>query len=126
MCCALSTKLRFDLDKLAKGMKVKRGPDWQSGNEDGGANNRGIVESVSPDGVYGDQGVMVRWPNGTRNVYRFGFDRCYDVVRYARTAANLWNLSTLRYMLAVGTLCTLHACGHVLSLFFRSWNRAIS
>ncbi|XP_062614335.1 uncharacterized protein LOC134276069 [Saccostrea cucullata] len=61
-------------EEIAVGCVVKRGPDWKWGNQDGGASNIGAVYRVKEDVVY------VRWPNGNKSNYRFGYDGKFDIV----------------------------------------------
>ncbi|XP_061168833.1 uncharacterized protein LOC133178087 [Saccostrea echinata] len=51
-------------ENIAVGCVVKRGPDWIWGNQDGGIGNIGAV----------------RWPNGNKSNYRFGYDGKFDIV----------------------------------------------
>jgi len=67
--------------RLKRGDRVRRGPDWRWGQQDGGPDGRGTVISMQTWSGHGGKGVNVRWDNGTTNVYRFGFRDCYDVVR---------------------------------------------
>ena len=52
---------------------VERGPDWRYGDEDSGANTRGVVIDVF-DWLnhYSSCGVVVRWPHGVKNSYCYG------------------------------------------------------
>lgn len=47
--------------------KVRRGPDWKFGEQDGGPGAAGTVLSID-----GDNWVRVRWDNGRTNTYRAG------------------------------------------------------
>ncbi|XP_052696634.1 uncharacterized protein LOC128175218 isoform X1 [Crassostrea angulata] len=59
---------------IAVGCLVRRGPDWKWGDQDGGEGNIGAVYRLkTPTEVY------VRWPNGKKSNYRFGYRNCYDV-----------------------------------------------
>ncbi|KAK3587643.1 hypothetical protein CHS0354_032850 [Potamilus streckersoni] len=49
------------------GNRVKRGPTWQWGQEDGGAGNLGTVNSYSPPYWW-----QVTWDLGQVNIYRMG------------------------------------------------------
>ena len=62
---------------LAVGMKVVRGPDWDTIsylNEDGGEGTVGEVVDI-----LGDFKVNVQWPNGDTLDYRWGNDGKYDL-----------------------------------------------
>nr|XP_022329954.1 uncharacterized protein LOC111128567 [Crassostrea virginica] len=60
--------------KIATGCLVRRGPDWKWGDQDGKAGNIGTVYRLkTPTEIY------VRWPNGNKSNYRFGYKDCYDV-----------------------------------------------
>ena len=60
----------------APGIRVRRGPDWRWGNQDGGKGKEGVVstESASSKGW-----VRVTWDTGDTNNYRFGADDAYDL-----------------------------------------------
>ncbi|XP_061168822.1 uncharacterized protein LOC133178072 [Saccostrea echinata] len=51
-----------------------RGSDWKWGDQDGGEGNIGAVYRVKENAVY------VRWSNGNKSNYRFGYDEKYDIV----------------------------------------------
>ncbi|XP_034324656.2 uncharacterized protein [Magallana gigas] len=55
-------------ESISSGCQVKRGPDWEWDDQDGGAGNIGSVVAVVGHGV-----VLVRWQNGILGHYRFGF-----------------------------------------------------
>ena len=57
-------------DKLTKGMRVRRGPDWKWDDQDGGAGNLGTVLGEGDD----DEWVRVEWdaPGAHENSYRWG------------------------------------------------------
>ncbi|XP_062620444.1 uncharacterized protein LOC134282020 [Saccostrea cucullata] len=59
---------------IAVGCLVTRGPDWKWGDQDGGDGNVGTVYRVKQNAV-----VLVKWPNGNRSNYRYGYDNKYDV-----------------------------------------------
>ena len=61
--------------RLKPGMRVKRGPDWKWGEQDGGAGGLGTVIS-EPDP---DSWVDVKWDAGGSNNYRWGADGKYDL-----------------------------------------------
>ncbi|XP_062619573.1 uncharacterized protein LOC134281126 isoform X2 [Saccostrea cucullata] len=53
---------------IAVGCLVSRGPDWKWGDQDGGEGNIGTVYRVKQEAV-----VYVKWPNGNRCNYRYGY-----------------------------------------------------
>ena len=60
------------------GKKVRRGPDWRWGNQDGG-NKVGTIRSNRSSTAPG--WVEVLWPgNSTPLQYRMGAEQCYDLV----------------------------------------------
>ncbi|XP_061194911.1 uncharacterized protein LOC133203060 [Saccostrea echinata] len=59
---------------IAIGCLVYRGPDWRFHDQDGGEGSIGSVYSATPNGI-----VDVRWENGTKNNYRFGYDGKFDL-----------------------------------------------
>ncbi|XP_062596397.1 uncharacterized protein LOC134257816 [Saccostrea cucullata] len=61
--------------KVAVGCLVKKGPDWQWGDQNGSEESIGTVYRVKHNGV-----VHVRWPNGNKSNYRFGHKNKYDLV----------------------------------------------
>ena len=62
-------------DAPSIGTKVKRGPDWQWGDQDGGAGKLGtVIEAIDPDGW-----IEVKWDEGGSNNYRWGVDGKYDL-----------------------------------------------
>nr|XP_022329953.1 uncharacterized protein LOC111128566 [Crassostrea virginica] len=61
-------------EPIAVGCLVRRGLDWKWGNQDGGAGNIGKVYRLkTPTEVY------VRWPDGNKSNYRYGYQNYYDV-----------------------------------------------
>jgi hypothetical protein len=60
-----------------QGARVKRGPDWQWGDQDGGDGQLGTVQE------WDDQWCKVTWDNGYKNSYRVGSDGAYDLCRAA-------------------------------------------
>lgn len=76
---------RGDGRRLKTGVEVRRGPDWQWNDQDGGAGNTGIVYNVDEE----KQCVLVRWSSGTRGMYRNGKTGCYDVVITPRSAGQI-------------------------------------
>ncbi|XP_061168837.1 uncharacterized protein LOC133178091 [Saccostrea echinata] len=61
--------------KVAVGCLVRKGPDWEWGDQNGSDENIGTVYRVKHNGV-----VHVRWPNGNKSNYRFGHRNKYDLV----------------------------------------------
>lgn len=59
---------------IAVGCLVTRGVDWEWGDQDGGQGSVGVVYRVNDSAI-----VHVRWPNGKKSNYRFGFDGKFDV-----------------------------------------------
>ncbi|KAL3861975.1 hypothetical protein ACJMK2_007981 [Sinanodonta woodiana] len=62
--------------------KVKRGRDWEYGNQDGGAGKEGIVEdlvSFRKDSS-NRNAVRVQWGNKERNTYRVGYQGKMDLI----------------------------------------------
>ncbi|XP_052699916.1 uncharacterized protein LOC128177295 [Crassostrea angulata] len=59
---------------IAVGCLVRRGPDWKWNNQDGGAGNIGTVYRLKTETE-----IYVRWPNGNKSNYRYGYKSCYDV-----------------------------------------------
>ncbi|XP_062620442.1 uncharacterized protein LOC134282018 isoform X2 [Saccostrea cucullata] len=59
---------------IAVGCLVTRGPDWKWGDQDGGEGNVGTVYRVEMDAV-----VYVKWPNGNKSNYRYGYENKHDV-----------------------------------------------
>ena len=63
------------------GLRVVRGPDWESGNQDGGEGHVGTVvevESTTSDQSVG-QSVVIQWDCGERSTYRCGLEGKYDL-----------------------------------------------
>lgn len=59
------------MKELKEDDEVVRGPDWDYGNQDGGAGNIGIVVGeVDP----GDSWVRVKWSNGYQDAYEYEHD----------------------------------------------------
>ena len=59
------------------GDRVKRGPDWRWGSQDGG-DGHGTVQSEDGAGW-----CEVEWDNGNSNSYRVGYNGAYDLCRLA-------------------------------------------
>ncbi|XP_045216420.2 uncharacterized protein LOC123566429 [Mercenaria mercenaria] len=69
-------KDQHKIDNTIKvGFKVRRGPDWRYGNQDGGGDQIGTVYKIKTGGV-----VCVRWPNGYRHKYRYNRCGVFDVL----------------------------------------------
>ncbi|XP_034324654.2 uncharacterized protein [Magallana gigas] len=58
---------------ISSGCEVKRGPDWEWGDQDGGGGSIGCVVVVLVNVV------MVRWQSGIKGQYRFGWDGKFDL-----------------------------------------------
>lgn len=63
----------LDNQLISLGCLVTRGPDWQYGDQDGGAGNIGSVFQVAENGM-----VQVRWQRGQKQ-YRFGYEGKMDL-----------------------------------------------
>ncbi|XP_061169363.1 uncharacterized protein LOC133178656 [Saccostrea echinata] len=61
-------------EMIAVGCLVSRGIDWEWGDQDGGPGCVGSVYRVNDSAI-----IHVRWPNGNKSNYRFGFDGKFDV-----------------------------------------------
>lgn len=59
---------------IAVGCLVTRGPDWEWDDQDGGEGSIGVIYRVNDSAI-----VHVRWPNGSKSNYRFGFDGKFDI-----------------------------------------------
>ncbi|CAE7037077.1 Spag1 [Symbiodinium natans] len=61
------------------GVRVRRGPDWKWGNQDGGAGNWGttVVDS-DPDMPL--RWIKVQWDHGEKKSYRVGAEGKYDLI----------------------------------------------
>jgi hypothetical protein len=95
---------------VAVGDRVRRGPDWKWKDQDGGVGSTGTLTSLSVslsvahrewtgfvtklrmwsvakagEGMPCDS-VRVKWDSGSLNVYRFGFEGCYDVEAFSPSA----------------------------------------
>lgn len=60
---------------IATGCLVRRGYDWQWGDQDGSEESIGTVYRVEGRGE-----VYVIWPNGVKSNYRFGYKNKYDLL----------------------------------------------
>ncbi|XP_036362292.1 uncharacterized protein LOC115216771 isoform X2 [Octopus sinensis] len=75
ICFALGCTQDF-LDNLKSGVRVKRGPHWKWGNQDGGKGNLGtVIEQKNSNGW-----VPVKWDAGHTNLYRVGYDNSCDLI----------------------------------------------
>ncbi|KAL4228057.1 E3 ubiquitin-protein ligase mib2 [Mactra antiquata] len=63
-------------DDIKLGDKVRRGPDWCYGNDDGGMDEIGAIYDITTDNV-----VWVRWSNGNHGNYRYNQDGMFDVLK---------------------------------------------
>lgn len=78
---------KIDCKGLLPGAKVKRGPDWDWGNQDGGDGKIGFIKELRGWDNESDRSVAcVQWSNGNTNVYRVGHKgkvdlRCLDGVK---------------------------------------------
>nr|XP_022329659.1 uncharacterized protein LOC111128367 [Crassostrea virginica] len=60
---------------IAVGCLVRKGPDWKWGDQNGDEESIGTVYHVKNRNE-----VYVRWPNGNKSNYRFGYNDKYDVI----------------------------------------------
>ena len=77
--------------ELEVGLRVVRGPDWESGDQDGGEGHVGTVVEVPMRPASGQQddsdwqsqsecrSVIVQWDYGKRFKYRCGVEQKYDL-----------------------------------------------
>ena len=75
--------------ELEVGLRVVRGPDWESGDQDGGEGNVGTVVEVPGRSASGQQDdgdwqsdcrhVIVQWDYGKKFKYRCGVEQKYDL-----------------------------------------------
>ena len=61
--------------ELTIGTRVRRGPDWKWGDQDGGSGGLGTVSAE----IDSDSWVDVKWDAGGSNNYRWGADGKYDL-----------------------------------------------
>ena len=59
-----------------KGDRVRKGPDWCWGDQDGNV-NKGTVTEIRTGGNTG--WAMVRWDNGDSHTYRIGYNNKIDI-----------------------------------------------
>ena len=63
------------------GARVKRGPDWKWGNQDGGGPGTVVPSHPDRDGC-----VSVKWDAGGSNIYRVGAESAFDLALVAEGA----------------------------------------
>ena len=63
---------------VVPGLRVVRGPDWEWGQQDGGAGHVGTVAFVKESPEAG-KAVVVQWDMGNRCNYRCGIAEKYDL-----------------------------------------------
>ena len=62
------------------GLRVVRGPDWESGDQDGGEGHVGTVVEVGEPASDGGRPVAVQWDCGEKSPsYRCGLEGKYDL-----------------------------------------------
>mmetsp|Transcript_32720 Transcript_32720/g.87074 ORF Transcript_32720/g.87074 Transcript_32720/m.87074 type:complete len:331 (+) Transcript_32720:3-995(+) len=69
------------------GIRVQRGADWNSGDEDGGAGGVGTVAECDEDAtqlVFSAKLLFVRWDTGSEGHYRVGTGGCFDLAMAPR------------------------------------------
>ena len=76
--------LATDIAAAAIDLRVVRGPNWKSGNEDGGEGHLGTVVEMKPlQSPLADGRVLatvvVQWDNGNRHEYRYGSKGSFDL-----------------------------------------------
>ena len=59
-------------------VRVVRGPDWSTGNEDGGDGHLGTVVDIKPT-ADGANAVVILWDNGKKREYRYGSEGNYTL-----------------------------------------------
>ncbi|XP_061168820.1 uncharacterized protein LOC133178069 [Saccostrea echinata] len=64
----------LDNEMIATGCLVTRGPDWEWEDQDGGEGSIGSVYRIIGIGI-----AHVRWQNGQKSDYRFGFEGKFDL-----------------------------------------------
>ena len=58
---------------IVTNVRVVRGPDWKSGNQDGGEGHVGaVVEVKAVHSGSASATIVVQWDNGNRNEYPYG------------------------------------------------------
>ncbi|XP_076300738.1 E3 ubiquitin-protein ligase mind bomb 2 isoform X1 [Lasioglossum baleicum] len=79
---------KIPLKGIFMGAKVVRGPDWEWGNQDGGAGKTGrVMEIRGWDNESSRSVATVTWSTGSTNVYRLGYKGCVDL-SYVEEATN--------------------------------------
>ena len=71
----IASKEAEQFPPLKIGDRVKRGPDWEWGIQDGGA------EGVVSERLDSDGWVKVRWDNGFTEKYRYGYNGKHDIAK---------------------------------------------
>merc|ERR1719319_394952 len=65
------------------GDRVKRGPDWKWGDQDGGEGHEGTVRGLRQwhpnDASHTATSVVILWDHGLYANYRFGYNAAFDV-----------------------------------------------
>jgi len=80
---------KIQLKGILPNTKVKRGPDWQWGDQDGGNGKRGVVAEIKDWQIsHPRSGVYIHWHNKA-GIYRLGFEGKCDV----QTVANCKGIS---------------------------------
>lgn len=75
--------------ELSVGDRVVRGPDWESGEQDGGSGTPGTVIAFVPYHTTPRKGVSVMWDGTDRTfIYRWGYEGAYDVTPLAVESRN--------------------------------------
>jgi len=72
-----SKALPATLLKGELGVRVRRGPSWKWGDQDGGPGSTGVTIPGNTNGV---GWVRVRWHSGQKNEYRVGAKGAYDLI----------------------------------------------
>jgi len=72
-----SKALQATLLKGELGVRVRRGPSWKWGDQDGGPGSTGVTIPGHTNGV---GWVRVRWHSGQKNEYRVGAKGAYDLI----------------------------------------------
>ncbi|XP_060573525.1 E3 ubiquitin-protein ligase MIB2-like [Ruditapes philippinarum] len=82
---SISTKMRAL--GMFKGSTVRRGVDWNYGNQDGGDGKTGSIIETNNYGSSGPErdSVKVKWPNKESNSYRVGYRGKVDLVCVEQT-----------------------------------------
>ena len=64
------------------GHEVRRGPDWEWGNQDhnNGVPGVGVITKCGLETGWGNKGVRAKWNSGTEDTYRMGVNDKYDLI----------------------------------------------